>query len=280
MVPIIVIAQNEIWKPVPAILKQRTASSGGGGTAYWTDPYAANLKLLYRFDTTPTNGLGLIDDTATANLYDGWPQPNYATGPAWTNVSGQGWYVFDEGDDYIKTNSITGWWNTGNYTAAVWINWKDVIQTATPGYNTIVAVCDTAGNHLWALRISLVSSTNYDLTVVSYETAYAYVVYSLGTSKSGITNVWHHVAATKSGTLCSLYYDGALVQTGTTKNVVSQTQTAIGKRPDTAAQMWEGSIDDVRLYTNAHTAAAIATLYTNTGGTVVNSHGNQLWEAP
>ncbi len=73
-------------------------------------------------------------------------------------------------------------------------------------------------------------------------------------------NQWHFIALTYDGTTANLYADGTLrASSAKTWNLVPSA-CYIGEQVNNAAEFWNGSIDDVRIYKRALTAAEIAHL--------------------
>jgi hypothetical protein len=75
---------------------------------------------------------------------------------------------------------------------------------------------------------------------------------------------WHHCAATYDGNLAKVYYDGALIGTGTAGSV----NTAAGNCKISGYQ-YSGSIDQVRTFNSAISAGNVTSLYNES--TVVES---------
>ncbi len=63
--------------------------------------------------------------------------------------------------------------------------------------------------------------------------------------------VWHHICLTYDGTTARLYADGRQVASGLkTWNLVLN-RAHIGRQVNDAAEFWDGSVDDVRIYRRA-----------------------------
>ncbi|HEY6886218.1 MAG TPA: LamG-like jellyroll fold domain-containing protein, partial [Solirubrobacter sp.] len=91
---------------------------------------------------------------------------------------------------------------------------------------------------------------------------------TLGTSTSNYLDAgsaapvgtWQHIASTYDGTTGKLYVNGALVATKTfTGNVGDANSWRIGAYGPTAANFFNGAIDDVRIYDRALTAGQVTT---------------------
>jgi len=75
-------------------------------------------------------------------------------------------------------------------------------------------------------------------------------------------NQWHHVVMTISGTLMSLYIDGALSGNATVVHTSNNENFAVGSSDDTPTyRPFLGEIDEVRLYNIALTPSQVLSLY-------------------
>ena len=73
---------------------------------------------------------------------------------------------------------------------------------------------------------------------------------------------WHHVVATYDGSLAKLYLDGNLIGTGSAGAVsTSSANLAIGAYNNGVDALFNGSIDQVRIFNRAITATEVETLY-------------------
>jgi hypothetical protein len=73
---------------------------------------------------------------------------------------------------------------------------------------------------------------------------------------------WHHVVATVSGTVGQLYLDGDLNGTGNVGNIpVNTLDVFIGSGHAFPSSLFNGLIDDVRIYNRALSSSEVAQLY-------------------
>lgn len=77
--------------------------------------------------------------------------------------------------------------------------------------------------------------------------------------------LWHHVVAVHGTSRLELYIDGVLDNSASPGTIQPQEigPFDIGRNPDQTARVWEGSIDDVRIYSRALTSQEILSLYIN-----------------
>jgi hypothetical protein len=72
---------------------------------------------------------------------------------------------------------------------------------------------------------------------------------------------WQHVVATSNGSTITFYVNGVQVYQTSQARSASTGTFGIGWDPNIASEYWNGSIDEVRLYSRALTAAEVAGLY-------------------
>lgn len=223
------------------------------------------------FNTQPIHGLVAwytFNEGAgsVANDYSGMGNTGYLTNsPTWTNGVVVGGLAFNGSSTYASAGNNTDW-NFANttFTVSLWFNAKDLT------YRMMIAN-DYSSDGGWGvsyygkLQAGCKGATGLD-------TAY------YDTTDSFATNTWHHVAAitTTSTTsaaaiVYSVYVDGVLVSgTRTITEVVYKSpgtpRKFIAVRTGVPLQnFFNGSIDDVRIYSRALTADEIKMLYN--GGT-------------
>jgi hypothetical protein len=72
--------------------------------------------------------------------------------------------------------------------------------------------------------------------------------------------VWHHIALTYDGATARLYADGLEVASGAKTWNLVRSQARIGQQVNDLNEFWDGSVDDVRIYSHALSAAEVASL--------------------
>lgn len=195
-------------------------------------------------------------DTDTENVIDIWGSNNATNNGATTGVTGANEtystneaFSFDGSNDYVDTTiesitppvSISLWCyltDTGG-TYGAFGNWNN-----TDAEDLYIQYTDTESS--WRL--------NTDSGVV------------LQPSQSFSTNTWQHIVFTIDANKQSGYFDGNRVAsstTGTTATHKTVNNFAIGGT-SSSKNLWNGRIDDVRIYEKALSATEVSNLY-NTG---------------
>ena len=169
---------------------------------------------------------------------------------AWSATAGHdghGAYIFDGVNDYILANNN---FPTGSsYTKAAW-----VYRTSNSGNNNIISGFESTGGHaFWAPESAgnkLSAGQNNSWYIVQDSQAMA-------------LNTWYYVAVTynASNGEMVLYKNGAIVDSATASNTITDNTTLIGSHHNVS--FWSGTIDDARVYNIALSSEQIAQLYTD-----------------
>src|SRR3989338_9026057 len=184
-------------------------------------------------------------------------------GPTWVDGKRGKAINFDGGDDYVNAGSAGNFERTNSFTVSLWIKRnpnptvtaavvaKEVGSGTFQGWGLLIL--GGAANDPYRINIANTSGTNNLL--VEYPR----------TNDSG----WHHVVFTYNGTSVAsgvfLYEDGisktqTIIADTLSASILTATNFQIGAR-DGAASLFSGSIDDVRMYNRALSAAEIQALY-------------------
>jgi hypothetical protein len=194
----------------------------------------------------------------------------FVNSPTWVAGRIGGWALsFDGVSSFVRIPSSTDFdFNlTHEYTISAWVYPKDVSR--------VTAVARAMDNdwHLW--QMEQINGTRFDLE-------YVHRVVSTGASRamgSGLgytTNAWHHVVGVKTTAgVVKIFVDAV---EGTDSSPISNpdpdlsgVNLAIGSRRSiTPDSIWNGYIDDVRIYNRALSSAEVGILYN--GGPLDNSH--------
>jgi hypothetical protein len=200
------------------------------------------------------------------------------------------YYKFDG-----NTNDETGNFNATNYGATLTTGVKGVANTAYAfiGYNSNRIVCPqpmiTSKTYSISLWYKFSSASNFSdnrviLSQYNYQTIQAgrtLLLCNPGTSRvnyyvNGSSNVdltaqssldtnWHHIVITSSEAdgKVILYLDNVKISETTTVNTPSSINTIIGNAVWAGSYSWsfDGSIDNVRLYTRKITASEVTEIY-------------------
>jgi hypothetical protein len=217
-------------------LSSYTWSTGSNATTINVSP-----TVTTTYSVTVTNNLG-----CTSNPFAYTQSVNTCfTGTA---------FNFDGVDDYINTgtsinNALTG---TNKITIEAWI--KATTNQAGIIVSNLHTGANTGGQFQVRTQPSGTNQVYFDF----------YIDNSAGTTLLGMTggagnpfniNEWHHIAATWDGTVRSTYIDGVL-STSSSSGSLAQFQTCtnnllIGARTNTFAAMFNGDIDDLRIWRRA-----------------------------
>jgi hypothetical protein len=152
--------------------------------------------------------------------------------------------------------------NGGSYTVAFWTKvnsltsqWQHFISKNPPDGNKgpFEVYMDTQGSK--SSTLSITGSIKNNILTWPNNT----LVYTR--SKTGFTNVWHHIALVRNGNSMSLYFGGVHRQTKTPAiNDASNTQAiTLAQRGDSAVWL-DGNLDDVRIYNTNLSSTQIAAL--------------------
>ena len=213
----------------------------------------------------PTSGLvghWMFDEGAGTTAADSSGSNNTGTlvnGPVWT-PSGKinGGLSFDGVDDFVDVGNPSAIKTLANITVSAWIRPQ---STARQDYITQWGVGGTRHFNL----ISGITAGKFDFFVSINGTASP----SAGASITSINpGTWYHVVGTYDGANIRLYVNGVqesiTAQTGDLLTT-SSANLLFGKGSDATSGIITGSIDDVRVYNRALSAADIAELYNYTG---------------
>lgn len=199
-------------------------------TRYW---------LRLRADKTSVTGQATYShDVATLRTGNGLTAPGNAL-------------AFDGGDDYVALpNSAPVPTGNGTYTLEAWIKPNLMGVMGIIGWGNWGST-----NQVNALRLSPDGIVNYwwgpDLIVTTPD----------------LSGHWHHVAATFDGTTRTIYLDGVAVGSDTPGGhavpIPSNLRIGCTNGPGGGYEYFNGSIDEVRVWNVARTAAQIKAAYTS-----------------
>jgi beta-lactam-binding protein with PASTA domain len=230
-------------------------SSGPSGGPVGPGPGASGLVAHWKLDETE----GTIAHDSSINQNHGTLSP---TGTEWVSGHIDGGLNFTGTDNYVEVPNNVSLNMTNAITIAAWLN-----PTWT-GNNRILQ--KTYLNNQYALFAELGISLAFDLGGVA------------NGKLAGIAlpwpGEWHHVASTYDSSAMKVYYDGDLVaqQAASGQIRTGSSPLYIGtSRPRAWGDVYQGIMDDVRLYNCALSEGEIEAMMSGTGG--AETTGKIIW---
>ncbi len=245
-----------VWNSDPAADADGDGFTTGLETTLGTDPYNATsqppaiyagLRAWWKLDETS----GTTADDSTGRAQDGAVSGGATWGPG--NVGGA--LTFDGVDDGVLVGNSASLTGTTDFTLGAWVKVNPgaasagcVIQQREGGSGT---------NGEYMLVVNAAGTVNFFV----YNAAYQFNITTTATINDG---QWHYLTALRSGTNGFVYFDGVQVGTGSgTAKSLGAFAVAIGYDYRDTTARFKGSIDDVRIYSRALSAAEIDSLAPN-----------------
>lgn len=222
--------------------------NGSNGTENYYGTSAVDVSFTTQASLPTTDASGL-----TANNLDGT-----STLLKWTNGNGANRLVtitpgnvntcldFDGVDSYIDIPNESQFDFSSAFSVEAWIK----VSNFDISYQPIV----TKGDDSWMLQ-RYSTTNNVELYVRTSGGNYQAI------STSGVNDGnWHHVAGTFDGTQAKIYVDGVLeATTATTGTLVNGNYNVnIGRNAQITSRLWDGKIDEVRIWNTAQSAANVS----------------------
>ena len=171
--------------------------------------------------------------------------------PTFTTGRTAGGLAFDGVDDYVDCGAGAGLDITGQITVAAWVNTNGV---GNGQHNPLV----TKGDRTYALKHGPDSSISFFI----YDPVAKWQVAEQSVSDT-FNGQWHHLAGTYDGNDVKLYIDGVEQDShpfvGTINNLVFPLH--IGHNAQETDRFYDGTIDEVRIYSRALSPAEIQALH-------------------
>jgi tetratricopeptide (TPR) repeat protein len=222
----------------------------------WRDKYDNAWQNPSVFGTVELAGLlgwwkldesgGFIAADSSGNGHNGTLQGD----PTWRPGDGKigGALEFDGEDDYVEIEDETSFDITGQVTLSMWVKTND---TGNNENNPYVA----KGDHSYAIKHYGDNSIEFFI----YDGDWYAVQHSVDSS---FNDSWHHLVGAYDGTQLRLYVDG--LQQGTADHTgsiaTSDFAVNIGRNSEHTDRLYDGLIDDVRIYNYALTEDEIVSL--------------------
>lgn len=231
-------------------------SNGASSSYRLTQGYVSQLPHSLSLSVLPSGVVAYypLDSGSGTQAYDVSTNENrgvLTNSPTWTG-SGRvgGALTFSGSTQYVNIPSSASLNQTGDLTIEAWVNLTDHAN-----HNTITAKTtgDGSTNNTYELRTE---QTTGRLQFRAFDSALRTV-----TSNNAVaTGGWHHVAVTKSSGTARLYIDGSQDGQGSMGTATANSNALkLGARDDlAAASYFKGTLDEVRLFSRALTAAEVA----------------------
>ncbi|KHO54326.1 MAG: parallel beta-helix repeat-containing protein [archaeon GW2011_AR19] len=185
------------------------------------------------------NGTRAVDVSGNAN------HGTFNGGPVWNSSGKYGSAVtFDGVNDYILLPTIS---IANDITVSAWV-YSDNFE------RNMMVVEKANVNAQWALFFENAGTPGLKWAGGAAD-------YGCITSSFPTNNQWHHIAATQSGTACSIYIDGVLNDTGVNTAIGNGNGQIYISSYDGAGYFFKGSIDEVRIFNRSLSGSEIEQLY-------------------
>ena len=218
-------------------------------------PSTGGLLGHWKFDEIA--GTVAADSSGNGNNGTHTSTPTISTSvPTDTNIANIRSLSFDgTSGEYVKVADASSGplstIGTGDFTLSLWASNTD----ATSSYRQLISNWSTTGIHF------LKTNTSRYLGAYVGDTVEVRSSYSIPTDGS-----WHYYVLVRESGAISFYVDGSSSAvstgngTGHNNSVGAAVETRIGSRGDSVNQLWQGGVDDVRMYNRALSAAEITAL--------------------
>ena len=212
-----------------------------------------------------------FDDGSGTTAFDSSGNDNNGTlvnGPTWTTGQVNGSLRFDGVDDYVRVANLAG----GTSTVTLWLN-TSAGGLGTSFWNGLAFFGYEQGGGVNDYGCALNGGGK---VVCQYGDS--------GPTGNKIVNdgLWHFIAYTRDAStgIMKIYVDGLLDTTGAAETgFKSPLGTAVGTVPNTRGQDFDGTLDDVRIYSGVLSDTEILSLYTNATGNVTSLEGSRTFDA-
>lgn len=199
------------------------------------------------YDFSGNNNTGTLTNMNTSgNSSSGWQDSSDCK-------AGGSCLMFDSVNDYVDCGNDASVNITGSFTIEAWINaaaltsWMRVIDKGM------------SSNGAPAIFLSNDNALKFQATIGGSNTGEV----TIG-SMSGSLNQWHHVAATYDGSVVKTYFDGAYSGNSVSRSGAVSTSNlnwCIGCRADTTTNIFDGKIDEVKIWNVALDDVGVAAEY-------------------
>lgn len=245
-----------VWNSDPAADADGDGFTTGLENTLGTNPYSSasqpaaiysSLRAWWKLDESS----GTVADDSTGRVQDGTVAGGATWGPGIVN----GALTFDGVDDGVLVGNSASLTGTTDFTLGAWVK-------VNPGATSSGCVLQQReGGSGINGEYMVVVNTNGTVNFFVYNGAYQFNITSTATINDG---QWHYLTAIRSGTNGLLYFDGTQVASGSgTVKSLGAFAVAIGYDYRDNTARFKGSIDDVRIYSRALSAAEIDSIAPN-----------------
>ncbi|WP_035616024.1 Calx-beta domain-containing protein [Haloferula sp. BvORR071] len=207
----------------------------------------ANLRAWWKLDEA--SGSNADDST-------GRPQDGAVSGGAvWgTGITGNS-LTLDGIDDGVLVGNSAALTGTSNFSLAAWVK----VAPGSPLGTVIQQREAGASGHLGEYQLNVNANGTVNFFVYGTSAAYQFDITTAAAINDG---QWHHLAALRNGTDGKVYIDGVEAGSGTgTVQTLASLAVSIGYDNRDNNKRFKGSIDDVRVYSRALSAAEVDQLH-------------------
>jgi hypothetical protein len=213
------------------------------------------------------------------NAADGSGNGNTGTltsGPTWATGQIGGAVQFDGADDYVNMGDISVAENIPQLTVSAWVK-PGAAMTDNRG---IVAKRSTAGAASWSLTLDTSGQKLY----FRVETNNGQFNVFSGSTSITDTSRWYHVVAVYTGVQALYYVDGVqdVTPVAATGTIIDTANSVWIGGHFSSSYLWNGLIDDVRIYSRALSVGEVTRLYqmTSPGSADTSLIGHWTFDGP
>ena len=235
---------------------ERTGATGGSGTVFIDDIRLYRSAPPVPIAVDPGTDALVAYYTFENNTEDSSGNGHHGTingGPTYVqSQAGYGMAIQLDGvDDYVDCGNSSSFDITEEITLSAWVNTGDA---GNGEHNPFVG----KGDQSYAIKHDDGNSMEFFI----YDDDWQTLDSSVDDSFNG---EWHHVAGTYDGTQLRLYVDGGLADSADYIGSIATTTYSvnIGRNSQNTDRLYEGAIDDVRIYNRALSAGEILYLADN-----------------
>jgi prepilin-type N-terminal cleavage/methylation domain-containing protein len=257
------VAKNQI---VQSLRRAAVLSASSDGDTNWGVAIQSGSIVIFKgasysseighwkMNDNDSNTTVVVD--SSSNSYNGTAQQNTSTltvNPGKVNRA----LNFSNSSNYITAGTTVGTFGTGDFSVAFWL------LTSASGIEYPLSKRSSCGcSNFWNFQV-VSGKIGFEVS----EDGCANYAYPATTSTYNDGN-WHQVIGIRSGTSVSVYVDGSLQASASSKGTTDLNNSNTFMMGGTIClKSFSGQIDDVRVYTKALSSDEIADIYNGGTGT-------------